>query len=235
VSPIISLKNLTKSYQVGEQTLCVLNDINLEVNQGDYLSIMGPSGSGKSTLLNMIGLLDHPDQGEYWLHGQATTLLNEENRAKLRRQYIGFVFQNFHLVPRLSALENAELPLMLAGVERNKRKQIVLDIFSRLGIEDRSEHLPKQLSGGQLQRVAIARALVMSPDILLADEPTGNLDQASGLEVIQLLEELNGQGITLILVTHDKSLGKKAERRLQMLDGTIIKDSKQKSNAHALA
>lgn len=230
-SPLIVLENINKSYQVGLQPLQVLNKIDLIINNGDYLSIMGPSGSGKSTLLNMIGMLDRPDDGEYRLHHQPTATLGEETRASLRRNHIGFIFQNFHLIPRLSALENAELPLVLAGMAPKERKARVLAIFQQLGIADRSHHLPKQLSGGQLQRVAIARAMVMSPEILLADEPTGNLDQTSGSEVIDVLEELNHSGITLIIVTHDRTIGQRAQRQLSMLDGKIIQEKGQ----HALA
>lgn len=221
---LINISHINKTYQLGEQELQVLNNINLTINKGDYVSIMGPSGSGKSTLLNMIGLLDRPDNGEYSLQGQASFKLDEEQRSMLRRQHIGFIFQNFHLIPRLSAAENAELPLMLAGISVKQRREKVLQIFTRLGIAERGDHLPKQLSGGQMQRVAIARAMVMQPDIILADEPTGNLDQHSGKEVIELLEELNSQGITLIIVTHDKDIGKRANRQLTMVDGKITRD-----------
>jgi len=210
---------------MGEQPLHVLKSINLTINSGEYISIMGPSGSGKSTLLNMIGMLDQVDSGSYQLQNQEITQLDEEQRSALRRSKIGFIFQNFHLIPRLTALENASLPLMLAGKTLKERKRIVQPIFAQLGIAHRIEHLPKQLSGGQLQRVAIARALVMSPTILLADEPTGNLDQASGHEVIELLEQLNCKGITLIVVTHDKALGKRANRQIAMVDGKIVKDN----------
>lgn len=221
---LIKLENLNKTYLIGEQPLQVLNQVNLTINQGDYVSIMGPSGSGKSTLLNMIGMLDRPDDGEYLLKAKPTVHITEEKRAQLRRDHVGFIFQNFHLIPRLSARENAELPLMIAGISAKQRKVKVLNVFEKLGISDRSEHLPKQLSGGQMQRVAIARAMVMEPEILLADEPTGNLDQKSGLEVIDLLEELNKQGITLIVVTHDSNLGKRANRQLTMVDGKITQD-----------
>lgn len=221
---LIKLENLNKTYLIGEQPLQVLNQVSLTINQGDYVSIMGPSGSGKSTLLNMIGMLDRPDDGEYLLKAKPTVNITEEKRAQLRRDHVGFIFQNFHLIPRLSARENAELPLMIAGISAKQRKIKVLNVFEKLGISDRSEHLPKQLSGGQMQRVAIARAMVMEPEILLADEPTGNLDQKSGLEVIDLLEELNKQGITLIVVTHDSNLGKRANRQLTMVDGKITQD-----------
>lgn len=221
----ITLSHINKAYLVGEKPLHVLNNINLSIESGEYISIMGPSGSGKSTLLNMIGLLDRVDNGSLVLDTIETTNLTEEQRAKLRRNSLGFIFQNFQLISRLTALENAELPLVLAGVNTNNRKKIVTELFESLGLADRLQHLPKQLSGGQLQRVAIARAMVMSPKILLADEPTGNLDQKSGKEVVKVLEELNRQGITLIMVTHDQALGARANRQLKMVDGLIVADS----------
>ncbi len=221
----ITLSHIDKTYLVGEKPLHVLNDINLSIKAGEYISIMGPSGSGKSTLLNMIGLLDRVDNGSLVLENTETTALTEEQRAKLRRNSLGFIFQNFQLISRLTALENAELPLVLAGVDVSKRSEIVTELFESLGLADRLQHLPKQLSGGQLQRVAIARAMVMSPKILLADEPTGNLDQKSGKEVVGVLEELNRQGITLIMVTHDHELGARANRQLKMIDGVIVADS----------
>jgi putative ABC transport system ATP-binding protein len=220
----ITLCNIDKTYIVGEKPLHVLNNINLDINAGEYISIMGPSGSGKSTLLNMIGLLDRVDNGSLILDDTETTVLTEEQRAKLRRNSLGFIFQNFQLISRLTALENAELPLVLAGVDINNRVKIVTELFASLGLADRLQHLPKQLSGGQLQRVAIARAMVMSPKILLADEPTGNLDQKSGKEVVKVLEALNRQGITLIMVTHDQELGARANRQLKMVDGVIVSD-----------
>lgn len=221
----IKLSNIDKTYLVGEKPLHVLNNINLVIEAGEYISIMGPSGSGKSTLLNMIGLLDRVDKGSLILDQTETTVLTEEQRAKLRRNSLGFIFQNFQLISRLTALENAELPLVLAGIDINTRIKIVTELFASLGLADRLQHLPKQLSGGQLQRVAIARAMVMSPKILLADEPTGNLDQKSGKEVVKVLEALNRQGITLIMVTHDHELGARANRQLKMVDGVIIADS----------
>ena len=221
----ITLSHVNKTYVVGEKPLHVLNDISLSIQEGEYISIMGPSGSGKSTLLNMIGLLDRIDSGSLVLENTETTALTEEQRAKLRRNSLGFIFQNFQLISRLTALENAELPLVLAGIETSKRAEIVTKLFESLGLADRLQHLPKQLSGGQLQRVAIARAMVMSPKILLADEPTGNLDQKSGKDVVAVLEQLNLQGITLIMVTHDHELGARANRQLKMVDGVIVSDS----------
>jgi len=186
---------------------------------------MGPSGSGKSTLLNMIGLLDRPDSGQYQLLGENTEQLPEEQRALLRRQHIGFVFQSFHLIPRLTALENVELPLMLSGIKPEIRREKATKILTELGLAKHLQQSPKQLSGGQLQRVGIARALITEPKILLADEPTGNLDQASGLEVSDILERYNNKGITLIVVTHDIALGSRAKRKLNMVDGVIVQDS----------
>jgi len=224
-STIININQVNKTYQVGGQPLHALNNIKLTIEQGEYISLMGASGSGKSTLLNMIGLLDRPDSGQYQLLGKNTEKLAEEDRALLRRQYIGFVFQSFHLIPRLTALENVELPLMLSGTNPKIRREKAKIILAELGLEKHFTQSPKQLSGGQLQRVGIARALITEPKILLADEPTGNLDQASGLEVTDILERYNSNGITLIVVTHDISLGSRAKRKLTMLDGKIIKDT----------
>lgn len=224
-SPIIDIRQVNKTYQVGGQPLHALNNINLSIEQGEYISLMGASGSGKSTLLNMIGLLDRPDSGQYQLLAQNTENLTEEARALLRRQHIGFVFQSFHLIPRLTALENVELPLMLSGTNFDVRREKAKAILAELGLAKHFNQRPKQLSGGQLQRVGIARALITEPRILLADEPTGNLDQASGLEVTDILERYNQSGITLIVVTHDMNLGDRAHRKLTMLDGKIIKDN----------
>jgi putative ABC transport system ATP-binding protein len=221
---MIKLVGVNKWYQSGSESLHVLKDIDLQIEQGDYLSIMGPSGSGKSTLLNMLGLLDVIDSGEYWLTKQATQLLNEEQRASLRGQKIGFIFQTFQLINRLTAAENVALPLVLAEIPANQRQQMVDRVLEQVGLTDRSHHLPAQLSGGQLQRVAIARAIVMQPALILADEPTGNLDQHSGLEIIELLESLNQQGLTLILVTHDMQMGHRARRKIKMVDGVLSEE-----------
>lgn len=219
---MISLTSVNKTYQVGEKPLRALQDINLRINPGEYISLMGPSGSGKSTLLNMIGLLDRPDTGCYQLMGNNTETLNEEKRALLRRQYIGFVFQSFHLIPRLNAIENVEVSLMLSGENRKNRRQKVISLLCELGLEKHLYQLPRQLSGGQLQRVGIARALITEPAILLADEPTGNLDRASGNDVTEILEKYNQKGITLLVVTHDPILGSRAHRQLTMLDGKLL-------------
>lgn len=221
---MIKLVGICKSYQLGETQLKALDKVSLTIEQGEYISVMGPSGSGKSTLLNMVGLLDVADSGELILQGSNTCELTEEQRAKTRRDRIGFIFQSFHLIPRLTAAENVEVPLMLAGMPVKDRQQKVMALLDELGMAQRAHHLPKQLSGGQLQRVAIARAIVMEPDILLADEPTGNLDSNSGDDVINVLERLNAKNITLLIVTHDISIGQRAKRRIRMVDGCIVAD-----------
>ena len=221
---MIKLQHIHRNFQVGEQTVHALDDINLDIAAGDYVSIMGPSGSGKSTLLNLLGLLDRASAGQYFLNGDDVTALSDEQQATTRNRYIGFVFQAFHLVPRLSAFENVELPLMLSGLSREERRPRVEQALAELDLADRSQHKPDQLSGGQRQRVAIARATVTRPTLLLADEPTGNLDQKSGQDVIQVLEQLNQRGITLIVVTHDAAIGQRAQRQIQMLDGHIERE-----------
>lgn len=221
---MIELKELSKTFTLGDQVIRALDRITLTIHDGDYLSIMGASGSGKSTLLNMLGLLDRPDSGEYWLEGIATSHLEEEKRAEMRQRYIGFIFQSFHLIPRLNARENIELPMMLAGIDSQARRKKSAEVMERLGLTSRADHLATELSGGQRQRVAIGRALVMQPRLLLADEPTGNLDSQSGAEVIRLLEELNASGITLAIVTHDPQIGSRARHRIRMLDGRIIEN-----------
>jgi putative ABC transport system ATP-binding protein len=220
----IELRDIERTYLVGDQTVQALNHVSLEIQQGEYLSVMGPSGSGKSTLLNMIGLLDRPDSGIYSLNGTPTQDMAEEKRAIMRAENIGFIFQSFQLINRMTAQENIELPMTLTGVDRATRNQRAMQVMESLGISDRADHRPNQLSGGQMQRVGIARALVMEPKILLADEPTGNLDSVSGEEVTDLLEELNATGITLLVVTHDLDLGNRATRRIRMRDGKVVED-----------
>ncbi len=224
---MIEFSDVSRIFQVGDQQVSALSNINLNLNAGEYVSIMGPSGSGKSTLLNLIGLLDRPSSGIYKLDGQDVTTLNDEQQARVRREKIGFVFQFFHLVPRLSAAMNVELPLILGGVPPLERKERVAKLIESYGLADRANHRPDQLSGGQRQRVAIARATIMRPVVLLADEPTGNLDQTTGKEVLALLEQLVGQGVTLILVTHDPLLGQRASRQLRMVDGRIVADTRK--------
>jgi putative ABC transport system ATP-binding protein len=222
---MINLQGIQRDFRVGEQIVHALKDVVLQVERGEYLSIMGPSGSGKSTLLHIIGLLDRPTVGEYRLDENDVTDLSDAQMARTRREKIGFIFQFFHLVPRLSAAENVELPLTLAGKAPAERKERVDRLIEAYGLTDRGQHRPDQLSGGQRQRVAIARATVMEPEILLADEPTGNLDRSSGKEVIELLEGLNRQGKTLLVVTHDPELGGRARRRMKMMDGRIVQDT----------
>jgi putative ABC transport system ATP-binding protein len=222
---MIQLAGIERIFQVGDETVHALSNVNLTVPQGEYVAIMGPSGSGKSTLLNIVGLLDRPDKGIYSLEDLNTNELTDDQQASVRCHKIGFVFQFFHLVPRLTSAENVELPMILAGVDPGERKSRVRAALSSLGLRDRAKHRPDQLSGGQRQRVAIARATIMQPDIILADEPTGNLDRTSGIEVIQILEDLNNKGMTLIMVTHDPDLGKRASRRVQLVDGKISSDT----------
>ncbi len=222
---MIRLAHIERVFTVGDERVHALADINLQIDAGAYVSIMGPSGSGKSTLLNILGLLDRPDGGRYELAGADTTTLTDAQQADVRRNRIGFIFQFFHLVPRLSAAENVELPLTLAGVDPAERRRRVAAALERLGLAERARHRPDQLSGGQRQRVAIARATIMKPAIILADEPTGNLDRASGKEVIDTIEELNRQGMTIVMVTHDPELGRRTSRQVRMEDGRIIEDS----------
>jgi putative ABC transport system ATP-binding protein len=222
---MIQLAGIERIFQVGDETVHALSNVNFTVHQGEYVAIMGPSGSGKSTLLNIVGLLDRPDKGIYSLEDLNTTELTDDQQASVRCHKIGFVFQFFHLVPRLTSAENVELPMILAGIDPGERKTRVQAALSSLGIEERAKHRPDQLSGGQRQRVAIARATIMQPGIILADEPTGNLDRTSGIEVIQILEDLNNKGMTLIMVTHDPELGKRASRRVRLVDGKISTDT----------
>jgi putative ABC transport system ATP-binding protein len=221
---MIEVSNINKTFTLGDSKVHALDNINLRIEQGEYLSVMGPSGSGKSTLMNMLGLLDRPNTGRYLLNGVDTGALDENERARLRREQIGFVFQSYHLIPRLSARENVEMPLMLAGVPAKQRHADVEVILEKLGIARRAHHLPNQLSGGERQRVAIGRSIVMKPAIILADEPTGNLDSRSGGEVTEILENLNREGITLLIVTHDNNMGERATRRIRMTDGAITSD-----------
>lgn len=222
---MIELRNVARGFQVGDEQVAALRNVNLVFEPGSYVAIMGPSGSGKSTLLNLLGLLDRPDAGEYLLDGVNTTELDDDERAFVRCRKIGFVFQSFHLVPRLTAAENVELPLMLSGgISASDRRQRVAAALDSVGLRDRALHRPNQLSGGQRQRVAIARAVIMEPAIILADEPTGNLDHTSGAAVVETLEALNRKGIILLVVTHDPIIGGRARRQLHLLDGRIVSD-----------
>lgn len=223
---MIEVRDIKRFYQVGDQEVRALDGVSFKIEEGEYVSLMGPSGSGKSTLLHCLGLLDRPSEGHYLIEGRDTVTLNEEEQARTRREKIGFVFQFFHLVSYLTAFENVELPLTLSGLPAAQRRERVEAALTRIGLEQRMDHVPDQLSGGQRQRVAIARAIVTDPTVLLADEPTGNLDRRSGDEVIALLEELNASGITLVVVTHDMDLGGRARRRLRLADGLVVSDER---------
>ena len=221
---MIELRGLSRHYQVGDQVVRALQDIDLAIPDGDYLALMGPSGSGKSTLLHILGCLDRPTSGQYVLNGREVGSLPEDELAQVRSRKIGFVFQFFHLIPRLTAAENVELPMVIAGIPPAERRERVAKALAAVGLTDRASHRPDQLSGGQRQRVAIARATVMGPSILLADEPTGNLDRASGHEIIELLEKMNRDGLTLVIVTHDPEIGQRARHVLKLVDGRISSD-----------
>ena len=222
---LIELSAIERRFLLGDTTVNALAGLNLHIDSGEYVAVMGPSGSGKSTLLNLLGLLDRPNAGTYRLEGRDVTTLSPDEQATVRSTRIGFVFQSFHLVPRLSAAENIALPMMLAGIAPAERQRRVARALSDFGLDNRADHKPDQLSGGQRQRVAIARATIMQPALILADEPTGNLDRHTGEDVVNLLEALNGQGVTLIVVTHDPSLGARAGRQLVMEDGRLKSDS----------
>ena len=221
---MIELRGLTRHYKVGDQTVQALQAVSLTIPDGDYLALMGPSGSGKSTLLHLLGCLDRPTSGSYILDGHEVGSLPENDLAAIRSRKIGFVFQFFHLVPRLTAAGNVELPMILAGIRPVERRARVAKALAAVGLTDRAAHRPDQLSGGQRQRVAIARATVMGPSILLADEPTGNLDRASGREIIELIERMNRDGLTVVVVTHDPEVGGRARHILKLVDGRIASD-----------
>src|SRR3990170_9035597 len=223
---MIRLTGIERTFVVGDEAVHALRGVSLEIGQGEYLSIMGPSGSGKSTLLNVIGLLDRPNGGTYALDGRDVTGLSDDELARVRREKMGFVFQFFHLVPRLSAEQNIELPMVLAGIEPGERRKRLVRLLADHGLEDRARHRPEQLSGGQCQRVAIARAMSMGPPVILADEPTGNLDRHTGQEVLGVLERVHHNGGTVVVVTHDPEIGARSQRRLRMLDGAVVADGK---------
>ena len=224
---MIRLEKLSRKFHVGNQVVHALDEVDLEINPNDYVSIMGVSGSGKSTLLNILGLLDTPTSGDYILSGINTSKMDDDEMAGIRSTKIGFIFQSFHLIPRLTAFENIEMPMILSGINPNERSIKVNSALEKVGLTDRSDHKPEQLSGGQRQRVAIARSIVMEPDVLLADEPTGNLDTTSGNEVVKLIEELNLAGLTLIVVTHDREMGERSNRLIELRDGKIINDQRK--------
>jgi len=227
MSEILNMKNICKSYYMGDEELEVLHQVNLVVHSGEFLSILGPSGSGKSTMMNIIGCLDVPSAGEYFLSSNDINDLDEIQLAKIRNKEIGFVFQSFQLLPRLTALQNVELPLIYSGASASQRKKRATEILERVGLSDKMRNLPNQLSGGQQQRVAIARALVTEPTILLADEPTGALDQKTGAQVMNLFQELNQDGRTIIMITHDINIAHHAKRVVNILDGYLTEQEVQ--------
>ena len=222
---MIRFRHAQRLFTVGDQAVRALDDVDLDIAAGEYVAIIGPSGSGKSTLLNAIGLLDRLTDGSYLLEGTDVTHLSDDQLARIRREKIGFVFQFFHLVPRLTAAQNVELPLILSDVDPGERRARVNEVLEAYGLMARAHHRPNQLSGGQRQRVAIARATVTRPQLILADEPTGNLDRASGHDVVEILEGLNRGGMSLLVVTHDPELAQRAARRIRMVDGKIASDS----------
>jgi putative ABC transport system ATP-binding protein len=223
---MIRLRGIERVFRLGGVDVHALRSVDLDIARGEYVSIMGPSGSGKSTLLNVVGLLDRPNAGRYELDGRDVTGLGDDEQARVRRERIGFVFQFFHLVPRLTAAQNIELPMVLAGVDPAERRERVARLAAEYGLEARAHHRPDELSGGQCQRVAIARAMSMRPALILADEPTGNLDRHTGQEVIAVLERVHHEGGTVLIVTHDPELGARAHRRLRLVDGAIAADER---------
>jgi putative ABC transport system ATP-binding protein len=220
--PVLEASHLVKRYLVGGETVLALNDVSCRVEKGEMVAITGPSGSGKSTLMHILGCLDHPDEGRYVLAGEDVSGMSRDRLAEIRNRHIGFIFQTFNLLPRLTALENVELPLLYAG--RTDARQAAREALERVGLADRMHHEPNQLSGGQRQRVAIARAVVASPAMILADEPTGNLDSATGEEILRLFGELHGEGRTIVVVTHDAGVASHCERRIRLRDGKIVED-----------
>jgi len=229
---MIRLRGIERIFRVGDEEVHALRGVNLDIARGEYLSIMGPSGSGKSTLLNLIGLLDRPNAGRYELDLRDVTGLSDDEQARVRREKIGFVFQSFHLVPRLTAEQNIELPMVLAGIDPGERAGRLKKLVAEYGLEARARHRPDQLSGGQCQRVAIARAMSMRPPVILADEPTGNLDRHTGQEVMAVLERVHHDGGTVLLVTHDPEIGGRAHRTLRMVDGAVVSDERTGAGGH---
>jgi putative ABC transport system ATP-binding protein len=223
---VINLKGLTKVYNTGKIKVEALRGIDLEVRDGEMVAITGPSGSGKSTLMNLIGCLDTPTSGSYHLRGESVSGLSREDLAGIRNRRVGFIFQNFNLLPQISAYENVEMPLLFGGLPRRKRRERVYELLARVGLTDRADHKPTELSGGEMQRVATARALAMDPDIILADEPTGNLDTSSGRDIMDLFQELWEQGRTVLVITHDPALARRAPRQVEIRDGLITRDSR---------
>jgi len=226
---IIQLKQVTKSYVMGSEFLKVLKGIDLEIFKNEYVALMGPSGSGKSTLMNILGCLDTPTSGQYILNGNDVSKMSEDALAEVRNKEIGFVFQQFNLLPRLTAVENVALPLVYAGIGKKKRTEMALDVLEKVGLADRAHHKPNEMSGGQGQRVAIARALVNNPSIILADEPTGNLDTKTSAEIMNIFSKIQAGGNTVILVTHEEDIAKHAKRIIRLRDGVIESDRKERT------
>ena len=227
---MININSLSKEYIMGDNKLLALDNIDLSINEGDFVSIMGSSGSGKSTLMNIIGCLDVPSSGEYHFRDKNVSTLNSNKLAELRNKDIGFVFQNFNLLPRLNAQENVVLPLLYSGKNLKERNELAIEALESVGLKDRVHHRPNQLSGGQQQRVSIARAIAGSPKLILADEPTGALDSKTGLEIMKILNDLNAQGITIVLVTHEDDIANYGSRIIKMKDGKILEDKKNVNN-----
>lgn len=223
---LIEVKNLSKHYKTGDTTTVALDDVSLEIQQGEFVSIIGPSGSGKSTLMHILGLLDTPTNGYYFLNGKEINNLKDRELAKLRRTEIGFVFQSFNLLPRLNVLQNVMLPMAYAGIKPRRRKSKAVEILTRVGLKDRVNHKLNQISGGQTQRVAVARALTNDPKLILADEPTGNLDTKSSQQIINLLKELNRDGNTIMIVTHNPEIAEQTDRIIEIRDGRIVRDER---------
>ncbi len=221
---LITLRHINKIYTTGEVAVHALDDLNIEIEQGEFVAIIGQSGSGKTTLLDIVGCLSQPTSGDYWLHGSHINTLPDSELTTIRNRQIGFIFQTFHLLPRKSALENVQLPLMYAGASRAQQQDRAQELLTRVGLQDRLEHHSNQLSGGQQQRVAIARALANKPALLLADEPTGNLDSQSGNEILTIFDKLHGQGQTIVMITHDPLIAQRANRRITLLDGRVLAD-----------
>jgi putative ABC transport system ATP-binding protein len=227
MQPIIHLQDIRKSYFMGKQAISVLKGITLDIMKNEYVALMGPSGSGKSTLMNIIGCLDSPTAGTYILNGHDVSQMPDDDLANVRNKEIGFVFQQFNLLPRLSALENVALPLVYAGVPKKQRTEMAMDVVQKVGLEDRSHHKPNELSGGQCQRVAIARALVNNPSIILADEPTGNLDSKTSVEIMEIFNKIHEGGNTVVLVTHEEDIAHYAHRIVRLRDGVIETDKRK--------
>jgi putative ABC transport system ATP-binding protein len=219
---LIQLDNVTKTYDSGENAVQALRGVNVKIERGEFLAIIGPSGSGKSTLMHILGCLDSPSSGRYWLDGEDVAEMTGKQLARIRNQKLGFVFQTFNLLPRATVLKNVELPLLYAGVDSDSRRARALEALERVGLANRAKHRPNELSGGQRQRVAIARALVNTPSLILADEPTGNLDQKTGSDIIRLFEEVAAAGQTIILVTHDPAIAARTQRRVKIVDGLVV-------------